>query len=53
MAETIIGRHQEQYFWKSICAFLFMFFLLCLSSQCTGSRNHATTGRHEVANEGA
>lgn len=26
MAETIIGRHQEQYFWKSICAFLFMFF---------------------------
>lgn len=26
MAETIIGRHQEQHFWKSICAFLFMFF---------------------------
>ena len=26
MAETIIGRHQEQYFWKSICTLLFVFF---------------------------
>lgn len=26
MAETIIGRHQEQHFWKSICTLLFVFF---------------------------
>lgn len=26
MTETNIGRHQEQYFWESICTLLFIFF---------------------------
>lgn len=37
MAETIIGRHQEQKLLEEHLRFFIHVFLLCLSSQCTGT----------------